>query len=124
MSSAASNNRKSMEVPNSIIDEGNEPIRELFEACKTGDLAKVKKFINPGTVNARDVNGRRSTALHFSAGKYYFSLFMFVLILGLCSIHNINTHITHEIQFFCVCGSSARTCFFSFRVCEFCCCIK
>lgn len=69
MSSAASNNRKSMEIPN--IDEANEPIRELFEACKTGDLTKVKKFINPGTVNARDLNGRKSTALHFSAGKFF-----------------------------------------------------
>lgn len=44
--------------------------QELFEACKTGDLAKVKKLINPKTVNARDLSGRRSTALHFSAGKF------------------------------------------------------
>lgn len=48
----------------------NDPLRELFEACKGGDLAKVKKLINPQTVNARDTAGRKSTPLHFAAGKY------------------------------------------------------
>lgn len=43
--------------------------RELFEACKTGDLAKVKRYTNASTVNARDVTGRKSTALHFASGK-------------------------------------------------------
>lgn len=33
--------------------------QELFEACKTGDLGKVKKLINPKTVNARDLSGRK-----------------------------------------------------------------
>lgn len=47
----------------------NDPLRELFEACKTGDIAKVKKLITPQTVNARDTAGRKSTPLHFAAGK-------------------------------------------------------
>lgn len=47
----------------------NDPLRELFEACKTGDIAKVKKLITSQTVNARDTAGRRSTPLHFAAGE-------------------------------------------------------
>ncbi|XP_055375005.1 poly [ADP-ribose] polymerase tankyrase [Condylostylus longicornis] len=46
----------------------NDPLRELFEACKTGDIAKVKKLITPQTVNSRDTAGRKSTPLHFAAG--------------------------------------------------------
>ncbi|XP_055921141.1 poly [ADP-ribose] polymerase tankyrase [Eupeodes corollae] len=46
----------------------NDPLRELFEACKTGDITKVKKLITSQTVNARDTAGRKSTPLHFAAG--------------------------------------------------------
>lgn len=49
---------------------GGDPLRELFEACKTGDLAKVKALVNPKTVNARDTAGRKSTPLHFAAGEF------------------------------------------------------
>ncbi|CAB3224456.1 unnamed protein product [Arctia plantaginis] len=45
-----------------------DPLRELFEACKTGDAIRVKKLITPQTVNARDTAGRKSTPLHFAAG--------------------------------------------------------
>lgn len=66
-------NRKRMSIANddsaTNLTISSESIRELFEACKTGDLVKVKKFINPGTVNARDKEGRKSTALHFASGK-------------------------------------------------------
>lgn len=47
-----------------------DPLRELFEACKVGDSSKVKKLINPQTVNARDTAGRKSTPLHFAAGTF------------------------------------------------------
>lgn len=47
-----------------------DPLRELFEACKSGDLNKVRRQINAETVNARDTTGRKSTPLHFAAGKY------------------------------------------------------
>lgn len=47
-----------------------DPLRELFEACKTGDLARVRKLITSQTVNARDTAGRKSTPLHFAAGKF------------------------------------------------------
>lgn len=49
----------------------NDPLRELFEACKTGDIAKVKKLITAQTVNARDTAGRKSTPLHFAAGESF-----------------------------------------------------
>jgi tankyrase len=54
-------------------NNGNaDPLRELFEACKVGDLARVKKLVTPKTVNARDTAGRKSTPLHFAAGRHYF----------------------------------------------------
>lgn len=63
-------------------------LRELFEACKTGDLIKVKKLLTQQNVNeigesqgrktgsrtdswfvfVSDTAGRRSTALHFASG--------------------------------------------------------
>jgi len=57
----------------------NDPLRELFEACKTGEIAKVKKLITPQTVNARDTAGRKSTPLHFAAGKspYHHTCFLY-----------------------------------------------
>ncbi|XP_014663274.1 PREDICTED: tankyrase-1-like [Priapulus caudatus] len=45
-----------------------DPGRELFEACRNGDLSRVKKLVGPGNVNAKDTAGRRSTPLHFAAG--------------------------------------------------------
>ncbi|VVC86809.1 unnamed protein product [Leptidea sinapis] len=50
------------------LPAATDPLRELFEACKTGDAARVKKLISPQTVNARDTAGRKSTPLHFAAG--------------------------------------------------------
>lgn len=47
----------------------DDPLRELFEYCKTGDLVQVRKLINAQTVNSRDSAGRKSTPLHFAAGK-------------------------------------------------------
>lgn len=63
-------------------------LRELFEACKSGDLVKVKKLLTPHNVNEigeivnrrsfqglneffvyiLDMAGRRSSALHFASG--------------------------------------------------------
>jgi hypothetical protein len=47
----------------------NEILKELFEACRNGDLTKVKKFITSENINAQDILGRKSTPLHFSSGK-------------------------------------------------------
>lgn len=48
---------------------GNEPLKELFEACRNGDLSRVKKLVNTQNVNARDTAGRKSSPLHFAAGR-------------------------------------------------------
>ncbi|XP_041370759.1 poly [ADP-ribose] polymerase tankyrase-1-like [Gigantopelta aegis] len=46
----------------------NEVGRELFEACRNGDLTKVKKLVNTHNVNVKDTAGSKSTPLHFAAG--------------------------------------------------------
>ena len=53
----------------------NDPGRELFEACRNGDLNKVKKLVSTHNVNAKDTAGRKSSPLHFAAG----ALFLFSL---------------------------------------------
>ncbi|XP_072095407.1 poly [ADP-ribose] polymerase tankyrase-2 isoform X1 [Mobula birostris] len=45
-----------------------DPARELFEGCRNGDVARVKKLLKADNVNARDTAGRKSTPLHFAAG--------------------------------------------------------
>ncbi|XP_060795530.1 poly [ADP-ribose] polymerase tankyrase-2-like isoform X1 [Neoarius graeffei] len=42
--------------------------RELFEACRSGELERVKKLLTADSVNSRDTAGRKSTPLHFAAG--------------------------------------------------------
>lgn len=50
--------------------EAMEPAaRELFEACRNGDVERVKRLVTPEKVNSRDTAGRKSTPLHFAAGK-------------------------------------------------------
>lgn len=48
---------------------GNGAFRELFEACRNGDVSRVKKLVDAVNVNAKDMAGRKSTPLHFAAGK-------------------------------------------------------
>ncbi|KAK7571104.1 hypothetical protein V9T40_014708 [Parthenolecanium corni] len=64
------------------ITTNSDPLRELFEACKAGDLAKVKKLVNVQTVNARDTAGRKSTPLHFAAGYGRRDVVEFLLSAG------------------------------------------
>ncbi|XP_056152735.1 poly [ADP-ribose] polymerase tankyrase-2 [Lampris incognitus] len=42
--------------------------RELFEACRSGDVERARKLVTPENVNSRDTAGRKSTPLHFAAG--------------------------------------------------------
>ncbi|CAF1195201.1 unnamed protein product [Adineta ricciae] len=46
----------------------DETLKVLFEACRNGDLNKVKSLITSENINAQDVLGRKSTPLHFSSG--------------------------------------------------------
>ncbi|KAK9703982.1 Poly(ADP-ribose) polymerase catalytic domain [Popillia japonica] len=64
------------------LPNSNDPLRELFEACKTGDIAKVRKLVTPQTVNARDTAGRKSTPLHFAAGYGRRDIVEFLLSAG------------------------------------------
>uniref|UniRef100_A0A803W5B0 Poly [ADP-ribose] polymerase n=1 Tax=Ficedula albicollis TaxID=59894 RepID=A0A803W5B0_FICAL len=41
---------------------------ELLEACRNGDVTRVKRLVDTGNVNAKDMAGRKSTPLHFAAG--------------------------------------------------------
>lgn len=43
--------------------------RELFEACRNGDVSRVKRLVDSVNVNAKDMAGRKSTPLHFAAGE-------------------------------------------------------
>uniref|UniRef100_H0XKA7 Poly [ADP-ribose] polymerase n=1 Tax=Otolemur garnettii TaxID=30611 RepID=H0XKA7_OTOGA len=53
----------------SAVAEAVEPAaRELFEACRNGDVERVKRLVTPEKVNSRDTAGRKSTPLHFAAG--------------------------------------------------------
>ncbi|XP_030610864.1 poly [ADP-ribose] polymerase tankyrase-2-like [Archocentrus centrarchus] len=54
-----------VEVAELGTGEGN---RELFEACRSGDLERVRKLVTAENVNSRDTAGRKSTPLHFAAG--------------------------------------------------------
>ncbi|XP_076759847.1 tankyrase isoform X2 [Xylocopa sonorina] len=75
--------RSTLTNADSLSGSGNtDPLRELFEACKTGDLARVKALVTPKTVNARDTAGRKSTPLHFAAGYGRRDVVEFLLSAG------------------------------------------
>ena len=57
--------------------QNSESGRELFEACRGGDLAKVKSLVTTLNVNSRDTAGRKSTPLHFAAGM---NVMLFVVV--------------------------------------------
>ncbi|UYV66640.1 TNKS2 [Cordylochernes scorpioides] len=44
-----------------ILHKSTEYGKELFEACRNGDVNRVKKLINSQNVNVRDASGRKST---------------------------------------------------------------
>uniref|UniRef100_A0ABM0N060 Poly [ADP-ribose] polymerase n=1 Tax=Saccoglossus kowalevskii TaxID=10224 RepID=A0ABM0N060_SACKO len=58
--------RRAVLQPN--CENNLDPNRDLFEACRNGDLVRVKKLVTTHNVNARDTAGRKSTPLHFAAG--------------------------------------------------------
>ena len=65
--------------PHDPSSGASEAGREIFEACRNGDLNKVKKLISQHNVNAKDTAGRKSSPLHFAAGLtlifHFFSSF-------------------------------------------------
>ncbi|KAK9871342.1 hypothetical protein WA026_011608 [Henosepilachna vigintioctopunctata] len=77
-----SSRRATMTASMEPLPNSNDPLRELFEACKVGDIARVRKLINAQTVNARDTAGRKSTPLHFAAGYGRRDVVEFLLSAG------------------------------------------
>ena len=67
-SSARRETGMAVRSPTRVRDSEN--VSPLFEACKTGDLAAVRQLATPENVNSRDLTGRKSTPLHFAAGKH------------------------------------------------------
>ncbi|KAM4719674.1 poly [ADP-ribose] polymerase tankyrase-1 isoform 1-T1 [Anableps anableps] len=51
-----------------VSGDASGAFRELFEACRNGDVSRVKKLVDAVNVNAKDMAGRKSTPLHFAAG--------------------------------------------------------
>ncbi|XP_046795810.1 poly [ADP-ribose] polymerase tankyrase-1 isoform X2 [Gallus gallus] len=73
-SSSSSSSSTSSSVASSPAAESPEAagpsgaFRELLEACRNGDVTRVKRLVDAGNVNAKDMAGRKSTPLHFAAG--------------------------------------------------------
>lgn len=62
--------RAALSLPSDSFSQcPNDPLREMFEACRVGEVSKVKKLVTNQTVNARDSAGRKSSPLHIAAGK-------------------------------------------------------
>ena len=55
--------------PSSPLIGRGEVGSSLFDACRNGDIDRVKLLLTPDNVNARDVPGRKSSPLHFAAGR-------------------------------------------------------
>ena len=53
----------------SISISPGDPLRDLFEGCKHGDVPRVRALVTGQNVNARDTAGRKSSPLHFAAGR-------------------------------------------------------
>lgn len=70
-------------MPGRLKGKDGERQSSLFEACKNGDLEKVKKFLTPENVNSRDTAGRKSTPLHFAAGITCHKLFVAYVVVCL-----------------------------------------
>ncbi|XP_066146505.1 poly [ADP-ribose] polymerase tankyrase isoform X2 [Euwallacea fornicatus] len=78
----ATTRRDVLKISMDPLPSSSDPLRELFEACKLGDIARVRKLVTPTTVNARDTAGRKSTPLHFAAGYGRRDVVEFLLSAG------------------------------------------
>ena len=65
---AVNTNLQFRSSPHPLRVSPSDPHRDLFEACKSGDVNRVRELVTNNNVNARDTAGRRSSPLHFAAG--------------------------------------------------------
>lgn len=63
---AAAKPRPAVSLSSSSLDDQIQ--KDLFEACRIGDLNRVRKIASTSNVNCRDISGRKSSPLHFAAG--------------------------------------------------------
>ncbi|KAF0287606.1 Tankyrase-1 [Amphibalanus amphitrite] len=79
--------RAALSLPSDSFSQcPNDPLREMFEACRVGEVSKVKKLVTNQTVNARDSAGRKSSPLHIAAGYGRREVVEHLLQLG-ASVH-------------------------------------
>lgn len=90
--------RKPIHGIHSFDAESCEGGRELFEACRNGDVTKVRRIVNTNSnVNLRDTAGRKSSPLHFAAGKTYENK---INMENPCQFHCVSLHKTLTISAF------------------------
>lgn len=51
----------------------------FLDACKRGDLERVKKLLTPENINCSDLTGRNSSPLHLAAGYNHLEIARFLL---------------------------------------------
>ena len=90
-STSGQGSRRSLGVPETISISHDDPLRDLFEACKHGDVGRVRLLVTTQNVNARDTAGRKSSPLHFAAGGFvgWFDLLLNEFGKGLCDFPNV-----------------------------------
>lgn len=88
--------RRAALTNDSNIPSQNDPGRELFEACRNGDLNKVKKLVSSSNVNAKDTAGRKSTPLHFAAGLFLVPFFPHITASGSYLDLGLHQYYIHE----------------------------
>ena len=64
----STSSRRSLAPQETISLSPGDPLRDLFEGCKHGDVSRVRSLVTAQNVNARDTAGRKSSPLHFAAG--------------------------------------------------------
>lgn len=77
-------------------DHINSINKELFIACKNGDINKVRKLVNSSNVNICDSNGRKSTvsqsSVNYKLLKFFLLFSHFILQLDLVVVMLLNIY--------------------------------
>lgn len=79
-------------------------LRDLFEACKTGDLNKVKKLLTPHNVN--EIGEKTSSKEHL---EIVVNLEYFQIMLGENQQHYISLVVTEEKTWLNICLQTVQT---------------
>ena len=100
MKMATRRSTSSINTASDLLPNACDPLRELFEACRNGEVCKVKKLASPQNVNARDTAGRKSSPLHFAAGEMIFSpLLSSEFLMSFNCVSSVFTKSRHSVCF-------------------------